>query len=143
MIKKIPDVSGLVINTILKAKISEVKNKIPVSSDLVKETNYDTKISADAEGKFITISDYNKFLSDIIAAQIKQKELVNKSDISNLVKSSDLNTQLETLATEWKLKAEQDKIVKLQTHDINYFLGKTFRDDGPQNMFGISEKLIR
>ena len=143
MIKKIPDVSGLVINTILKAKISEVKNKTPVSSDLVKETNYDTKISADAEGKFITISDYNKFLSDIIAAQIKQKELVNKSDISNLVKSSDLNTQLETLATEWKLKAEQDKIVKLQSHDINYFLGKTFRDDGPQNMFGISEKLIR
>ena len=32
-------------------------------------------------------------------AKIKQKEFVNKSNISNLVKNSDLNTKLATLAT--------------------------------------------
>ena len=37
-------------------------------------------------GKFFTTSDYNKFTSGILHATIKQKDLVNKYDISNLVK---------------------------------------------------------
>ena len=45
-------------------------------------------------------------------ANIKQKELLHKSNISNLVKNPDLNTKLATLATRAELKAEQDKIVK-------------------------------
>ena len=45
---------------VLNAKISEVKNKIPVVSDLVKKTDYDTKI-LDIEGKYITTSFYDKF----------------------------------------------------------------------------------
>ena len=75
-------------------------------SGLVKKTDYDAKISK-FEGKYFTSSDYNKFASDILDAKIKQKELANKSDISNLVKNSDL------LATKAELKAKQDKIVKL------------------------------
>ena len=39
-------------------------------------------------------SDYNKYINAILDAKIKQKELVNKSNISNLVKNSDLNTEL-------------------------------------------------
>ena len=73
---------------------------------LVKKTDYDARISK-FEGKYFTSSDYNKFASDILDAKIKQKELANKSDISNLVKNSDL------LATKAELKAKQDKIVKL------------------------------
>ena len=43
-------------------------------------------------------SDYNKFTSDnILDTKIKQKELVNKSGISDLVKNYDLNTKLATL----------------------------------------------
>ena len=75
-------------------------------SGLVKKTDYDAKISK-FEGKYFTSSDYNKFASDVLDAKIKQKELANKSDISNLVKNSDL------LATKAELKAKQDKIVKL------------------------------
>ena len=75
-------------------------------SGLVKKTDYDARISK-FEGKYFTSSDYNKFASDILDAKIKQKELANKSDISNLVKNSDL------LATKAELKAKQDKIVKL------------------------------
>ena len=35
-----------------------------------------------------------------------------------------------------ELKAEQNKIVKLKTYDLTYFLGKNiFSDQGSQNMF--------
>ena len=37
-------------------------------------------------------------MSDILDAKIKQKELVNKSDISYLVKNSGSNTKLVTSA---------------------------------------------
>ena len=66
----------------------------------------------------------------MIEAQIKQKELVNKSNISHL-----LNTKLAK-ATKVELKAEQDKLVKLQTFDLSYFLGIIlFGDHSFQNLF--------
>ena len=45
LLKKIPDVSGIVTTTVLNTKIKEVDNKIPELSDLVKKTSYDAKIS--------------------------------------------------------------------------------------------------
>ena len=45
-------------------------------------------------------------MSDILNAKIKQKELVNKSIIFDLVRNSDLNTNLAALATKGELKAE-------------------------------------
>ena len=69
--------------TILNKKNKEVDNKIHDLTGSVKKTDYDAKIS-NIEGNFTT-SDYNKFTSDILDAKIKQKELVNKSDISNLL----------------------------------------------------------
>ena len=78
------------------------------------------------EGKYFPTADYNKFTSDILDIKIKQKELVNKSDISNLVKDSDLNQKLAILETKAELKAEQNKIAKLKTHDWSYSLGKSF-----------------
>ena len=47
---------------------------------------------------------------------------MNKYDISNLVK----NTELATLATKTESKAEQDKIMKLQAFDSSYFYGNIF-----------------
>ena len=46
--------------------------------------------------------------------------------------------EIKKLATKAELKAEQDKIVKLETHDLSYFLGKIFLFfgyDGFQNLF--------
>ena len=54
----------------------------------------------------------------------KIKGLVDKSDISNLVKYFVLNTKLATLASKAELKEEQDKIVKLQVFDSSFFRGK-------------------
>ena len=56
--------------------------------------------------KYFIIADYIRFMSEILDAKIKQKELVNKSDISNLARNSDLNTRLTTLATKSELKVE-------------------------------------
>ena len=73
-------------------------------------------------------------MSEIINTKIK--ELVNKSNISRFINDSDLNKKIETLATKAELNAEQDKLVKLETYDLNYFLGKIFvGDDGYKNIF--------
>ena len=91
---------------------------------------------SDIEGNYFTTSDYNKFTIDILDAKIKQKELVNNSDILIPIKKSELNTKLETLTTKEELKAEQEKIVQRQTRDLSYFLCiKVFGDDGSPNMF--------
>ena len=49
---------------------------------------------------------------------MKEKGLVDKCHISNLVKKSDLITKLATLVTNAELTAEQDKIAKLQAIDL-------------------------
>ena len=58
------------------------------------------------EGRYFTTSDYKRFISDTLHAEIKTKTLANKSDISNLVKNSEGNIKLVTLATTSELKAE-------------------------------------
>ena len=93
---------------------------MPDVSGLVTTTGINTEI----EGKSITDSNYNKFTSDILDTKIKKKELVNKSDISNLMKDFDLKIKHATLGTKAELKAEQNKIVKLQTVIYINFLEK-------------------
>ena len=116
--------------TVFNSETKSADNKIPGHSGL-----YDAKMS-EIERKYFTNSSYNKFASDILHAKIKQKELVNKSNICNLVKNSDLNTTLATLPTKEELKVEQDKIAKLQAFDSSHFHGKNFfGNDGFQDMF--------
>ena len=72
--------------TFLNTTISKVKNTIVVS-DGGKKANYDTKIS-EIQRKYSTTSNYNEFTSDTLDARMKQKELGNKSVVSNLEKTS-------------------------------------------------------
>ena len=81
--------------------ISEAEIKLLNVSSLVKKLDFDAKIP-DIEGKYFTTSDYNKLTGGILDSKIKQKDLVNKSDISNLVEDSDWNTNFRTSA--WKKK---------------------------------------
>ena len=68
----------------------------------------------------------------MLAAKIKEKGLLVKSDISNLVKNFDLYTKLTTQTT----NAESDKIVKLQAFDSSYSCDKShFEDNETQNNF--------
>ena len=125
--EKMPDVSGLVITTVLNAKIGEVENKIPDTGGLMTITVLDTKTgdvynkvpdvsglinkivhnakTSDIEKKYFTTLNYNKFTTEILDAKIKEKRLLDKFNISNLVKKSNLKRKLATLATKAELKA--------------------------------------
>ena len=70
---------------------------------------------------FIT-SDHNIFRKEILDEKINEKKLDHQFDISNLVKISDSNVKLIILATKAELKAERNKMVKLQAIASNYFL---------------------
>ena len=87
----------------MNTNISEVENRIPSVSGLVKKTEYDAKIK-DIEGKYFTNADYNKFTSDKLDLNIKQKELVDKSDIDK--KLININKKITSNKTKHK---EADK----------------------------------
>ena len=64
----------------------------------------------------------------------KKKGLVDNSSVTYFVKTSDSNTKLATLATNTELKANEDKIVKLQVFDSTYFRDKSdFENNGMQD----------
>ena len=79
---------------------------------------------SDIEKKYFNAQDYNEFTKEILGSKIKEKELVGKFIISNLVKSSDLGENTVTLAKKAKLKAKQYKIVKLQMFNSSHFQRK-------------------
>ena len=76
------------------------------------KNDYDTKTS-DIESKYIIIDDYNKITKNIADNSIKSRNLVN-SAIAGFINNSDLDKKKTTLVTKVRLKAEQDKIIKLQ-----------------------------
>ena len=115
------------------AALAAVENKIPNVSNQVKKANYDTKIS-DIEHKYTNAADYNRFTKDIVTERIKEKGLVDKSAISGFINNTDLNQKVVTLATKAELKAEKNKIIKLEAFDSSYLCGKShFEDGGAEN----------
>ena len=101
--KKIPDTNGRIKKTDLNAKITEIENKIPITSlatnsaltavenkiydvsSLVKETDYDAKI-LDTEkkvtdydhDKYITTSGFNNLTTENLKSRLAQANLVTK-----------------------------------------------------------------
>ena len=130
--KKIPNISGLVKKkTGYNGKITEniaaltaVKNKRPYVINLVKKTDHDAKIS-NIENKYITTADYNKFTKDIVTNKIKSEGFVDKSAIAGFINNADLNKKVSALTTKTQLKAEQEKIIKLQAFESSYFRDKS------------------
>ena len=60
--------------------------------------------------------------------------MANKSALAGFINNADLEKKVAKLATKAELKAEKDKITKLQAFDSSYFRGKShFEDDGIQN----------
>ena len=89
---KIPIITGLVTTAALAA----VEKKIQNVSDLVKKTKYDAKVS-EIYIKYFNRSDYDNFTTDILNTKIKQKELVDESDISRFKYKFDLGKKIRTL----------------------------------------------
>ena len=122
---KIPRISRLATNVGLTA----VENKIPDINNLVKKKKeYDANITK-IESKYVTTTDYNKCTKNIVDNNIKSKNLVDKFDIAEFINNTDLDqklaTLIATLETKAELKAEQDKIIKLQAFDSSYLREKS------------------
>ena len=125
---KIPDITKLATKSVLKTKKNEVKaetpsisglattsawtaveNKIPNVSNLVKETDYGTKVN-DIEKKiddhshdiYITTPEFNKLTAENFAARLAQANLMTKTDFD--AKLSSLNNKTKHLLVESPLK---------------------------------------
>ena len=105
--KEIPSITNLPTTAALTA----VENKIPNVSDLVKKLNYDEKAS-EIQKKYFTTSDYNKFTSSNLEAKIRQKNVTNKFDLNQKIKTLATKEDIKTLATNSELKAELKKLKK-------------------------------
>ena len=104
---------------------------------LVKRTDYNAKI-LDIEAKSFSSSDYNQFKGEIRDANIKEKGLVGKFDISWFKNKSNLDKKITTLAIKVELEAEEDKITRLKVFAFRCFRGKShFEDDETQNYLAL------
>ena len=116
---KIPDINNLATNTSLNAKVSEVKDEIPSItnltttaaltaveneihnvSNLIKKTDYNTKINEnekitdydhDDHDKCITTEKFNKLTAENFPTRLSQANLASKNDIANFVKKTNFN----------------------------------------------------
>ena len=130
---KIPDVSSLA----TKAALTAVENKIPSVSSLVKKTHYNTKITEIEKeltdhnhDKYITTPEFNTLAADVFNARLAQANLITKTDFD--AKLSRINR--ETTENETENLLVKNKLNKLITFDLSYFIGKSyFEEDGTQN----------
>ena len=109
--------------------MAAVENKIPDRSNLVKKTDYNTKITEiekkltdHSHDKYITTTEFNKLATDAFNAV--QSNLVKKTDFDN--KLSDLNR---------KIVSNKTKDISF-AKELSYFHGKNYFDeDGNQNYY--------
>ena len=68
---------------------------------------------SDIDKNVFTTSDYGRFTNDIVDAKLKEKKQLDESNTSGFINNSNLDKNIDTLATKIKLQAEQNKIAKL------------------------------
>ena len=132
---KIPDTTNLATKTAL----TTVENKIPDISNLVKKTDYNTKITNienkvnnHDHDKYINTSEFNKLTADVFNARIAQANLITKTDFD--AKLSSLNRKITKNKSKHLLA--ENELNKLKTFDSSYFRGKNYFDeDGTQNYY--------
>ena len=59
-------------------------------------------------------------------AKVIQKKLINEYDFNEEIKALATKEETKILATKRELKAEQDKIVNLQTNELSFFIGQSY-----------------
>ena len=98
---KTPDVSGLV----TKLALTAVANKINEASNLVKKTDYNTKISEietkrtdHNHDKYITNAEFNEVTTENFAGRLKQANLETKTNFDDKLRS--LNQKIDSNKTE-------------------------------------------
>ena len=104
-----PSITGLAATATLNA----VKNDIPNVSGIIKKAEYDTKISYTKKTILLLLIIMNLRMIYLFDAKVKEKKLVDESNIFGFIDNFDLYRKVAKLEVKAELKAEQDKIVKL------------------------------
>ena len=84
---------------------SNVKNKTPDISDILKKTDYDAKL--------ITTSDYSKFRNSMFNAKIENKKLVNEITTTTTLTTTTTTTITTTTTTTTTTITTKEKHVSL------------------------------
>ena len=116
-LKKIPSITNLATTT---TALTAIENKIPNVSNLVKKTDYNTKISEvdnkvntdHDHDKCITSQEFNKITSEKLTARLKAN-LASQNDIANFVKKTYFDDKLKTLTSNKNESNELFKKVKV------------------------------
>ena len=124
-------------NLATKTALTAIENKIPDVNNLVKKTDYKTKVTEienklnnHDHDKYIDTSEFNKLAVDVFNARIAQANLITKADFD--AKLLGLNRKITKNKTDHLLF--QNEFNKLKTFDSSYFIGKNyFENDGTQN----------
>ena len=111
-----------------KTALTTIENKIPVVSNLVKKTEYNTKIT-DIENKlnnhnhdkYIDTWEFNKLAADVFNARLAKANLITKTDFN--AKLSNLNRKITQNKSKYLLV--ENELSKLKTFDSGYFIGKS------------------
>ena len=114
-----------------------MKNKIPNVSKLVKNTDYNTKVTESENklndhnhDKYITIPEFNTLAADVFNARLAQANLVTKTDFDNKL----LNLNRKITQNKTKHLLVENELKKLKNFDSSYFNGKSyFEEDGRPN----------
>ena len=114
-----------------------MENKIPDVSNLVRKTNYNTKVTEienklnnHNHDKYITTPQFNTLAADVFNTRLAQANLITRRDFD--AKLSSLNRKIT--ADKSKNLLVQNEFKKLKTFDLTYFIVKShFEDDVTQN----------
>ena len=123
-----------------------VENKIHSVSNLVKKTEYDTKVNEIEmkitdrnHDKYITTPELNKLTAENFAARLAQASLLTKTDFDN--KLSNLNRKITGNKTKHLLVEKELK--KLETFDSVYFRGKSHFEKMVHKIFFVFQPIDR
>ena len=123
-----------------KTAWTSVENKIPSVSNLVKKTNYNTKVreienklNNHSHDKYIDTSEFNKLAANVFNGRIAQANLVTKTDFDAKLSSFWIVRKITQNKTKHLLF--ENELNKLKTFDSSYYYrGKNyFEEDGIQN----------
>ena len=103
-------------NFAVTAALTSIENGIPNVNDQNKKADYNAKLSETKKNILLLLN--NKFTNNILDAKITEKKLANESGSDDNMKTPATKGEVNTLVIKAELKAGQDKIVKLETHDL-------------------------
>ena len=125
---EIPSISGLATTSTLTA----VENKIPNVSNLVKKTDYDTKVNEiekkitdHKHDKYITTPEFNKLTAENFTARLAQANLVTKTDFDDKL----INLNRKIISNKTKHLIVENELKKSETFDSMCFRGKSYFKD--------------